>query len=288
MAYQSNAPFIIVRFAGGSGGRFISTLLQLSNDVAHWNQQFEDKSKLYQDEYTTYISRSFPQDSKKHLSVEPDLPYNSDFYSGTYERGEDITFDQYCEYQNQADCEYFFNNIEQQKYVNLILHKSKIPLFMQGSHVINIIIDTPEALTLTQKLLWLKHYQIVENNLVKRLPHDPTTCNQKRSHLVQKFYTGSATVEVDSIEKFYTTEIVNNYEFKLFQDRSLLLNDKSNTSCIQSYFYLSNIFDKKQLIKNINEICSQINIGCPREQLVSLTFDMWWNSQRKILNEWNL
>lgn len=288
MGYQSNSPFIVVRFAGGSGGRLISTMLQLSDDVAHWNEQFEDKSKWSLDDYTTYISSSFPQDSKKHLRVEPDLPYNSDFYSGTYERGENITFDQYCEYQKQSNCKYFFNNVEQQKYVNLILHKSKIPLFMQGSHVINIIIDTPESLNLTQKLLWLKHYQIVDNNLVKKLHHDPDTCNQKRSHLVRKFYTGSSTVKVDSIKNFYTNEIVNNHEFELFQNRSLLLNDKSNMLCNQSYFYLSSIFDKQQLIKNITDICSQINIVCPDKHLLSLTFDLWWHSQNKILEEWDL
>lgn len=284
---MSKSPFIIVRYAPGSAGKFISILLQLSNSVAHWNRLFEDKSKLYHLDYIKYLSSVFPAESKKHLRVEPDLPYNSDFYSGTYERGESVTFDQYCEYQKQADCQYFFDNIEQQKYVNLILHKSKIPLFMQGSQVINVIIDTPESLTLAQKLLWLKHYQVINSNLVKRLPHDPVTCNQKRSHLVQKYYTGSPLVEVNSVENFYTNEIVNNYDFKLFQTFSLLLEDKSNMLCNQSYFYLSSIFNKKQLIKNITDICSQINIECPDKELLYLTFDLWWDSQHKILNEWN-
>ena len=288
MGYQNNSPFITVRFAGGTGGRFISTLLQLSNDVAHWDQRFNSQLKISQHEYVEYLINSFPTDSKKHLRVEPDLPYYSDFYSGTYARGEDVSFEQYCEYQTQAKCEYFFKNLDQQQHVNLILHKSKIPLFMQRSHVINIIIDTPAALELAQKLLWCKHYQVLDKTKVKMLENDAETCNQKRRHLVQRFYTGSSTVVVGSLEDFYSNEIIKNPAFELFQHSSLLLEDDSNKYCNQHYFYLSSIFDKKHLVENINTICDQINLSYPDEQLISLTADIWWNSQNKILNEWTI
>ena len=239
-------------------------------------------------DYIEYISHSFPPDSKKHLRVEPDLPYRFDFYSGTYNRGEDITYEQFLEYQRQGDCDYFFKNLIDKKYINLILHKSKIPVFMQDSFVVNIIIDTPEALELSQRLLWLKHYQIISNNLVKRLPHDPTTCNQQRSHIVQEFFKESADVKVNTINEFYTTEIKNNFEFVLFQDVQHLLNDQTNNTCTQGYFYLSNIFNKNKLIKNINDICEQYNLQPPSQELISLTYDMWWHSQDQILQEWDL
>lgn len=284
---MTESPFVVVRYAPGSAGRFISVLLQLSDAVAAWNPLF-DKNKFSNKDYTNYLTNSFPEDPTKHLRVEPDLPYHSDFYSGTYARGEEISFEQYCKYQTQAECEYFFKNLDQQQHVNLILHKSKIPLFMQGSHVVNIMIDTPAALELSQKLLWCKHYQVLDTTEVKLLAHDAETCNQKRSHLVQQFYTGSSTVVVDSLEDFYNNEIVKNSTFELFQDTLLLLEDESNKSCNQSYFYLSNIFDKTQLIENINAICAQMNIPHPDEQLLALTFDIWWNSQRKILEKYKL
>jgi hypothetical protein len=284
---MNESPFVVVRYAPGSAGRFISVVLQLSDAIAPWNTLF-DKNKFSNKDYTNYLINSFPEDPTKHLRVEPDLPYYSDFYSGTYTRGEDVSFEQYCQYQKQAECEYFFKNLDQQQHVNLILHKSKIPLFMQGSHMVNIIIDTPAALELSQKLLWCKHYQAVNKTQVKMLAHDAETCNQKRSHLVQKFYTGSSTVVVDSLEDFYNNEIVKNPTFELFQNSLLLLEHDSNKCCNQSYFYLSSIFNKTHLIENINTICSQINVPQPDEQLLALTFDIWWNSQHKILKQYNL
>jgi len=281
------SPFVVVRYAPGSAGRFISVLLQLSKSIAPWNILF-DRDNFSTEDYTNYLINSFPEVPEQHLRVEPDLPYYSDFYSGTYERGGNVSFEQYCKHQKNAGCEYFFKNLDQQYYVNLILHKSKIPLFMQGSYMINVIIDTPAALELSQKLLWCKHYQVVDKTKIKKLAHDPETCNQKRSHLVQQFYTGSSTVEVDSLENFYNNEIVKNPAFELFQHSSLLLEDSSNKYCNQHYFYLSSIFNKKHLVQNINTICDQINLSYPNEQLLSLTFDIWWNSQHKILNQWNL
>lgn len=285
---MNESPFIVVRYAAGGAGRFISTLLQLSDNVAHWNQVFEDRSKLCQTEYINYLLESFPEDPSTHLRVEPDLPYYSDFYSGTYNRGVDITYTQFCEYQHQANCEYFFNNCAQHKYVNLILHKSKIPVFMHGAPMVNVIIDTPDALVLAQKLLWLKHYQVINNTLVKKLTHDPATGNKKRERVIRQFNKESPFIMINNLQDFYTDEIIKNQDFELFQNTSLLIEDISNTLCPQHYFYLSNIFDKKKLIENINLICKQLDISYPNEQLISLTFDIWWKNQHKILNQWNI
>ena len=284
---MSQSPFIVVRYAPGSAGRIISTILQLSDSVASWNTSL-GKNNFSTENYTSYLITSFPEAPEQHLRSEPDLPYYSDFYSGTYERGENSSFKQYLQHQEDTGCEYFFENLRQRLYVNLILHKSKIPMFMQGSHMINIIIDTPAALELSQKLLWCKHYQIVNQSEIKKLAHDPTTCNQKRRHLVQQFYTGASQVMIDSLEDFYISEIIKNPVFEVFQHTSLLLQDNSNKHCDQHFFYLSNIFCKKNLLANINTICDQINLARPNEQLLSLTFDIWWNSQHKILRHCDL
>lgn len=281
------SPFVVVRYAPGSAGRIISVMLQLSSAISSWNILF-NKNEFSNKDYTDYLISSFPEDSVKHLRVEPDLPYYFDFYSGTYTRGENVSFEQYCNYQKQAECKYFFKNLDQQQYVNLILHKSKIPLFMQGSHVVNIIIDTPAALELSQKLLWCKHYQVLNEKEVKMLAHDTETCNQKRSQLVKKFYTGSSIIVVNSLEDFYNKQIVKNVTFELFQNNLLLLEDDSNKCCNQSYFYLSSMFNKTDLIKNINIICDQMNVPYPDEQLLALTFDIWWGSQHKILEQYTL
>ena len=269
----------MVRFAAGTGGRFISTLLQLSPDVAHWDPTLDDNMVGYR----KYLDYSFPPVPDEHLRVEPDLPYNTDFYSGTYDRGTDITFDQYCD--NQSD--YFFKNINSKKYVNLILHKSTIPKFMHGSSVVNIVIDTPDALEFAQKMLWLKHYKVVGENKINQLPHDPTTCNKKRSDIVRKFYKGSSVTSVTNVKDYYTS-VVNNNEMEMFQSVELLLEDETNLACKHQYFYLSNIFDEGCLTTNINHICTGIGIRIPDSDLLSYTFNKWWDSQNMILKHWSL
>lgn len=280
----NKSPFVVVRFAAGSGGRFISSLFQLSESVSHWDSTIEN-NPFSLDKYVEYIAESFPYSPEKHLKVEPDLPYYSDFYSGTYPRGEDVTYEQFCKYQQDHDCQYFFDNLNNHRYVNLILHKSKVPCFMQGSKIINIIIDNNDALKLTQQLLWLKHYQVIDSTSVKRLPHDPLTCNQKRSHLVKQFFVGSAIVKVNTIESFYQAEVLDSAEIKLFQNAHALLSDSSNATCEQGNFYLSNIFSKQKLIDNINSICDQFNFAQVNQQLISVTYDMWWQRQTEMLKK---
>ena len=279
LSYQHTKPFIVVRFAAGSGGRFISTLLQLSPDVAHWNPLLDDNMDGYQE----YLDYSFPTVPDEHLRVEPDLPYNTDFYSGTYDRGTDITFEQYSANQ----CEYFFKNINSKKYVNLILHKSPIPQFMHGSSIVNIMIDTPDALEFAQKMLWLKHYKVVGENKINQLTHDPTTCNKKRSDVVRKFYKGSSVINVTNIKDYYASAVFNN-EMRMFQSVDLLLSDDTNLTCKQHYFFLSNIFDEERLESNIKHICASIGIRAPDKGLLTYSFNKWWNSQNMILNHWSL
>lgn len=281
------SPFIVIRFTHGSAGRFLSTVLQLSPDVAHWNQKLKKSTNIDVDQYCDYLEHCFPKNPSQHLRVEPDLPYESNFYSGTYSRGEDVDFDDYIEHQRKVNCEYFFDNIKQHKKINLILHKSKIPKFMHGSNVINVIIDTPKALDLTQKMLWLKHYQVINGNTIKRLAHNPDTCNQKRSHLVRQYCKESSIVSVDSIPDFYQTEIIDNSDIKIFCDTQTVLFDETNSNCTQHFFYLNNIFDKLDLFSNIIEICNEANLRYPDKELVSLTFDKWWSSQSAILDHWD-
>ena len=182
--YQPHCPFIIVRYAAGSAGRFISTLIQCSSDVAHWNPDLNNSSTNITS-YKSYLDYSFPADPEQHLRVEPDIPYTSDFYSGTYDRGADITLEQYVRYQKDN---YFLTNIAEKQYANLILHKSKVPVFMQRSPIIKVILDTPDAIEFAKKMRWLKHYKVINDHAVNRLPADPNKCNLKRADVVINYY----------------------------------------------------------------------------------------------------
>lgn len=287
---MNDSPFVVVRFAAGSGGRFVSTMLQNSNDIAHWNpelEQFKNTSK-FQPELVNYLQLAFPEDPKKHLRVEPDLPYVFDFYSSTYDRGNDVTYEEYCEYHRAGGCNYFFDHIAQGKKANLLNHKSQIIKFMEGAIFVNIIIDSPRALDWTKKLLWDKHYQVVDKNTVRLLPHDPTTCNVRRSHLVEKYYDGSPYVKVTSIEDFYNEEIGQRQETWMFQDTGDLYAHPSNSTVTNLEFYLDNIFDEDLTIDNFKTIFQQADLEVPNLDLLRSTYRVWWPRQSAMIDSWRL
>ena len=253
---MNDSPFVVVRFAAGSGGKFISTMLQNSNDVAHWNSELEQlkNTTKFQSSLVNYLETVFPEDPKKHLRVEPDLPYVFDFYSATYDRGNDITYEEYCEHHRIGKCDYFFEHIAKDKKANLLTHKSQVTKFMEGSVFVNIIVDSNRALNWTQKMLWDKHYQVIDKNTVRLLHHDPATCNIRRSHLVEKYYNGSSYITVSSIEDFYNKEIIDRQEIQMFHDTTKLYSHSSNSTVTNLEFHLDNIFDEDLTIANFETI----------------------------------
>jgi len=281
---MTSSPFIVVRYANGSGGRFLSTVLQLSKSVAFWNRSFESaKSSLdFSSRFLSYVDDSFPTDPAKHLLLEPDLPYCSDFYSGTYNRGDDIDYSEYTRRLTDNNDDYFFENIKQNKKVNLILHRSKIPNFMLGSIFVNIIIDTPRALKFVHDLLWAKHFEILSDQSVLHLPDDPTRCNPKRKTLVEKYANGPVIVASD-IDTIYKEKVVNNPELKLFSNTDLLYADPSNIQVTNTEFYLDNIFNEGRFIDNILLICSQASIDCPDLELLKQCRLIWFKKQMEII-----
>ena len=278
------SPFVVVRFASGSGGKFVSSMLQASPDIACWNSKVESYKGSDQSEtkFVEYINDAFTFDAAKHLRNEPDLPYQFDFYSGTFDRGANITYKQYCEFQTEN---YFKQHVQDNKHANLILHKSKIPEFMKGAIFVNIIIDSERALDWAQKMLWLKHYEIVDQHTVKRKHHDPETCAIKRSQLIKKYFVGSSLVTVNNVKEFFDQEIVQNPEFKLFFSEEKLLQDVSNTNVTNFNFYLDNIFSCADTVKNIQEVLEQSSIAVPTQKLLITTYQSWWNKQCHILTQ---
>jgi hypothetical protein len=279
------SPFLVVRYAGGSCGRFLSSILQLSNSVACWDSKLElsKNSNSFHEEFLEYIGYSFPLNPKYHLLKEPDLPYYSDFYSGTYDRGSDITYEQYLHELGTHNDFYFKDNLIKNKKVNLILHKSRVPKFLNGSDFVNIIIDTEQSLEFSQALLWKKHYEILSSTEVLHLPDHPERCNPKRKSLVQQFFVGSPIIIGESIEEIYKNRIINNPEFNLFSSTESLYNDDSNKLVSNTEFFLGNIFDSDKFHDNIIHICEKLALELPNRNTVINAHKKWLDIQKEII-----
>lgn len=276
------SPFIVVRYPSGGAGRFLSTALQLSNDIAHWDSSIEaikDTDKFAK-AAVDYVDSKFPVDLTYHLRLEPDLPYRADFYSGTYDRGTDVSFDEY----NQLladDNDYYFDNVQANKKVNLILHKSEIPQFMLGSTFVNVIISSERARAWVEQMVWAKHYYVEATNLVRQLQHDPAYCNPKRKELVKQYFTGNAVIHVDSIDEFKMINISQNPEFNLFSNIETLYQHPSNQLVNNLVFDLDNIFSIDTVIDNIEQITQGSSLAMPDKDLLRKIYNIWWSRNCK-------
>jgi len=66
--------FLITRFTHGSGGKFLSTVLQTSILIDHWSaivQSQKEKSELIEEVTLQYVMRSFPKEHAMHMQLEP-------------------------------------------------------------------------------------------------------------------------------------------------------------------------------------------------------------------------
>ena len=63
------SPFVVVRFASGSGGKFVSSMLQGSKDIACWNSEVEQHkgTDQFETKFVEYIDNAFTFDAAKHL-----------------------------------------------------------------------------------------------------------------------------------------------------------------------------------------------------------------------------
>jgi hypothetical protein len=278
---MSSSPFVVVRYPPGGAGRFLSTAVQLSNDIACWDPELNliKETNGFYEAYTNYVDSKFPIDPLYHLRLEPDLPYRCDFYSGTYDRGTSISLEQYNCLLKESNDWYYFNNVNSNKKVNLILHKSPIPQFMIGGIFINVIINSQRAANWLNERVWKTHYQVIAPNTIRRLQHDPDYCNPKRKDLVRKFFTGSAIITVDSIEDFKKSEVAQNTTLELFSSENNLYHDNSNLHVTNTVFELDNIFNHSTLIDNIEHIIKSLSLTMPDKDLLKKIYNIWWSKE---------
>ena len=289
--HMKKIKFIITRFPAGAAGRFLSCCLQLSPDISSWNinsLNYDKSSNEFRDEMLKYFEETFTNDPKQHLRKEPDVPYNYDFYSGTYERGENVTLTDYINYQKADDYNIFFSEIEKIKTINLILHKSKIPEFMKGSIIVNVYVDSSESHDTIAKLLWLKHYNVVSNNTIDNLTQNPITCNEKRSETVKK-YVDTSLKKVTNIKDFYIDNVFNGNELLRYKDKDKIVEDDTNKECIQEFINFSDILDSKKCYVSINNILKSNNlrqISC--KETFEVLHNHWVSKQYKFLENFTL
>lgn len=252
--------FIVVRFAPGSGGKFVSTLLQLSPDVNAWNDQIKTDHAL------AWFQLHFRNNFEDWLKNEPEVPYATGFVSNRFNRGDDIPLSQALD--RLSTDTLFQAHWANNKKICLISNKSQVPNWIQDQCVfVNLVIDNVKAQKWCHRCRLHKQFLLAEPNTWIIKQDHPDYCSSARSVLAQKF--NNPTTYQGTTQSFLKKYIVNDPITRTFLDPAQIVEHSSNRTQQQLFVDLSKIIDPDVTADTINTICKSIGIAVPNLDLVS-------------------
>jgi hypothetical protein len=270
--------FIVVRFAPGSGGKFISTLLQLSPDVNPWSDE------IHSTQVTDWFKQRFTGDFVNWLKLEPEIPYQTNFVSNRFDRGNDITVDTALELLNNDLL--FQQHWRNNKKICLILNKSQIPQWIQGNcSIVNVAVDGVDSKKWVNRCRLNKQFLRKNNNTWIIKQDHPDYCSQMRSAMAQKFnnpreFSGTAG-------EFLKKYVVNDPLVSMFTDPDAIVAHASNNNEQQIFINLSEFIQPNKSATAVERICQQLNIQIPNLELVEQLSFHYWKIHKSIIEKGN-
>ena len=265
---------IVTRFPHGAAGKFLSTVFQTSDHVDHWSSvvQHQKSIKQYVKETTlAYCHRSFPADFTLHMLNEPMVPYCTDLYSSTFDRGYDVTAEQYWQQPDVRlqECQ------RQNRYANIIFNKPKLPVFCNNAKVFTVLLTTEQEQNWVYRALWSKHFIETDNEIIYS-PNSPDYCHlstfPKLVHYKPKY-----RFELSEREELYNREVVNNRTILNYKEPHDSFNDNVNNI----FFNISDLFDVETFISVMENVFTEWGLGILDRELVSAMHQLWWSRQHE-------
>jgi len=264
-----NSPFIVTRFTHGSAGKFLSTLLQTSKRVDHWSeiiQSCKNDSKLNHDVTLEYVRRSFPPDHSLHLQSEPMVPYNTDLYSAGFDRGNDVSYEDYINnavIKNDVRC---LESMKDNLFLNIIFNKPVIPNFCRNAKVVTILITTEFEQTWVKCAWQQKHFLETDDSIIY-IPYSPTHCNFLSLPAVLKYKN---KYKFKKSEKQSVIDMINsNYKNREWYTDSAVFTEFDKSLNLNNQFInLSDILNVDKLIARLSYIFDYFELEQLDEKLI--------------------
>ena len=274
--------FLIIRFAPGSGGKFLSTLFQCSDLVHTWDQELTlAKQEKNYEKIFSYIVSKFTTNFKDWQKIEPEVPYQTDFVSNRFSRGDDITFEQAQKLLiNDSKYQHDFNTDGQ---IVLILNKSQVPQWIWGqANIVNILIDNNKSkkwfrVARLQKLF----IKLSNHSYIIKQEHEDY-CSPKRAKLAAKF--NNEKIFHGSWYSFVKKYIINDASGKMFTSKQLISAHPSNINVDNFFFDLSLYNDEIKFIEQFQHLCNQLGITPAPAFLISKILKHYQSIHRPKLN----
>lgn len=260
---------LFVRYAPGSAGNFLISLLQTSNRVACWNTSIEKykNTDKFEKEYFNWFTNCFNSDLSEHLKSEPHHPYNLDFVSSKHNRGDNINDFDFVELLKKTNNHIFLDNIEQKKLTVMRLNKTVVPEFGKNAVVVNILIDIPSYKWL-HRVRQVKLFKHVNGQTISKENHpEYLVAKRKKNNFNNPYHF------YESYFSFARCRVINESVVKIFKDKNKLIDDISNLQCQQHFIFLSELLDKTKICSIMQQLFNTLELGTPNLNLIAKCFE---------------
>jgi hypothetical protein len=265
----NNPKFLIVRYANGSAGKFLTSLLMSSTSVSHFDSNVENNKT--DDACLNYIQTHFVKNLNNWLVHEPKHTdaWNLHHVSSNYPRGDNLTNDQFLSIAKTDATSYFWKSVSDNKVIPFIWHKSSVPDFFKNAKFITIILDQ-KSIKWYHRARWYKQYSLV-NGKIHLNEHDPNFNSSKLNKYYEQFKN---VVDVDSsVYSFIKHNIIRDNKKKLFQTTDTF----AQQSIDQEFINLSDILDVNRCITRLNQICNNYKLDLISPDLIRQGHTHWSN-----------
>lgn len=257
-------PLLFVRYAPGAAGNFIISILQTSGKLSCWDLTVEESKQTdqFESKFKSWFEKSFQGDLANHLKYEPHHPYHLDFFSSKLPRGNDLSTEQFIDNLKSRNDTEFLTNIANNKRTVMRLNKPVVPLFGQGSPVVNVVVDP-----LSKKWFYRTRY-------IKLFGNDGQFWISKENHpefLAAKFkkilFQNQYQFQVSKFT-FFREFVIGEPAIRPFFDIDNLTEDSSNDSSQQLIVPLSVLFDQDTFLAKVVELFNTLDLGKPNLDLI--------------------
>ena len=254
--------FLLVRYAPGSGGKFLSCCLQLSPSVNCWDPTLEQIKNSSADLILKWFHKHFTQDWINYLKLEPEVPYKLDFISNRFDRGNEVDIATLLKKIQQNHDQYFLDHYYNNKNIVLILNKSTIPAaFLDQCSVVNMLIENRLARSWVSRARYRKLYYEKEPGLFIIKQDHPAYCSDKRSIIAKKY---NNVTEIQTTKyKFIKDYILNDPLTQVFSDIESITQDSSNINQPQYKFDVSSLNNSDILYKSLIQLFDELQLLPP-------------------------
>lgn len=192
--------FLLVRYPSGAGGKFLISSLFLFDEIAHWEPRVQHG---YLD-YDTWFENTWPDHVHDWVRVEPNQPWELDFYSRRFDRNNNLDLDSFnTKVQDQASS-YFHQCWAAGLTIVDNWHKRTTPAFFTNAKKIEIMLDDScigSYKKCVMNKVWLWDAQ--RNTVISTLDHPDWAWSTKNLQHINQFKNNAELTGWDDPDDFF-------------------------------------------------------------------------------------